>query len=238
MKAGAPLLGVFGGTFDPIHQGHLCTARVVSKRLQLDRLHIIPAVRPPLKPATGADSEQRLQMLQLALTEYHEFYLDLCEYRRTGPSYTTTTLRNLRQRYPQHHLVLIIGADTFAGLSDWHQHKALSKLTHLAVMSRRSTPTPTLLTEGFTAINREQLKQQNTGGLLAVEVPSPDISSTFIRAGITTGKDVSSMLCPAVWDYIQQHRLYGCNAIGSGPPEKPVSEQAPEVTATGARRLE
>ena len=205
----APLLGVFGGTFDPVHRGHLLIAKALAAKLQLNRLHIIPAAQSPCKPNTAASPEQRVQMLRLALTGHPEFFLDLCENRRPGPSYTVTTLRELKQRYPQHSLLLLIGADTFVSLSTWYEHEALPKLAHLVVMNRYGVPTTELETEGFTAIDPEQLGQQAAGGLLAVDVPSPDISSTCIRNCIATGKDVTSMLYPAVWAYIQQQQLYG-----------------------------
>jgi len=209
MSDRAALLGVFGGTFDPVHRGHLCIARALSSHLRLDRLHMIPAAQPPLKPVTGATAEQRLQMLHLALAAYSGFFIDLCEYRRVGPSYTVTTLQEVKQLYPQHHLLLIVGADTFVSLPDWHQSEALAKLAHLVVMNRSGVPTPILQAKGFTAVTVQQLFQQATGGILAVEVPSPDISSTSIRNRIAMGKDVSSMLCPAVWSYIQEQQLYG-----------------------------
>ncbi len=208
MITGAPLLGVFGGTFDPVHLGHMRVIEALTTRLNLDRLHIIPARQSPFKPVTGATAEQRLQMLQLAMAGQHGFFIDDCEYQRSGPSYTVDTLGELKCRYPRHHLVLIIGADTFASLAKWQQYEALPKLTHLAVMNRQGTAKPKLEAAGFTALGLQYLGQQAGGGLLAVEVPSPAISSSAIRSCIANGKDVGVMLHPVVWTYIKQHQLY------------------------------
>jgi len=209
MIAEAPLLGVFGGTFDPVHLGHTGIAQATFSLLQLDRLHIIPAAQSPFKPQTSANPEQRLQMLRLAMPESAGIFLDLREYQRNEPSYTVTTLEELKIDYPRHHLVLLLGADAFAGLPRWYRSTKLPELTHLVMMNRHGITTPALQAKGFKPIEPGQLRQQAAGGLLTVTVPSPDLSSSDLRSKIAAGQNVGTMLCSAVWSYIQQHRLYG-----------------------------
>ena len=130
------MIGIFGGTFDPIHYGHLRPASEIRRTLNLDALYLVPAANPPHRPSPVATPAQRLTMLELALTEFPELQVDDRELQRGGISYTVDTLRSYRSQYPQAALALLVGTDAFDGIETWHQWQQLPELAHIVVMQR------------------------------------------------------------------------------------------------------
>jgi nicotinate-nucleotide adenylyltransferase len=211
----ATLIGIYGGTFDPIHYGHLRTALEVKEALQLDELRFLPCRLPPHRASPGASPEQRLQMLELALENTGPgFIADDRELRREGPSYMVDTLTSLRQEYPESSLCLIVGLDAFYGLPSWHRWRELFNLAHVVVMRR-----PGLAEPAWTGDLAELIQQRRTddfaqlsavlaGQLVFLEVTQLDISATGIRRLVADKKNPRYLLPDPVLAMIQQQGLY------------------------------
>src|SRR5437773_2235954 len=135
-------LGVFGGTFDPVHLGHLILAEQCREQGQLDRVLFVPAAQPPHKPRPQAAFAARVEMLQLALSGNAAFEIDELEAERTGPSYTADTLEELARRRPADELFLIVGADSLRDLPSWYQPERILQRANLLVVARPDAPPP------------------------------------------------------------------------------------------------
>ena len=210
-------LGLFGGTFDPVHYGHLRAAVEVKEALALVELRLVPARDPPHRGAPSASPAQRQAMLELALTEFPQLALDPRELRRTGKSYTIDTLAELRREMPERSLVLVVGADAFAGLAAWHRFDELLDFAHLAVVTRPGTSLEGSLSGPLAALwqNRRavdpvQLETAPAGAIFAVPVTPHAISASAIRAAVASGQPaaIRGMLPAAVLAYIELHQLY------------------------------
>lgn len=165
-------LGVFGGTFDPPHVGHLIVASDAFDVLRLDRLLFIPSAQPPHKSGVHATPEQRLALTRAAIADDDRFEVDALELQRTGASYTADTLRILRNRYPDAELFLLVGADAAREMHTWHQPEVVADLARVAVMSREGDD------EDF------------GDGLMPVRVTRIDVSSTDIRERVRDGRSI------------------------------------------------
>jgi nicotinate-nucleotide adenylyltransferase len=190
-------IGIFGGTFDPVHNAHLRIARLALEALGLGRLLWIPTGAPRYRPDPVAPAEDRLAMLELALDGEPRYAIDARELRPGASGYTVDTLEALRaERGPDAALVLLIGSDQYEKLAGWHRWRDLFGLARLAVVAR-----PGWAPEASAEVRA-------AGPVLRVEMAPIDISSTEIRARIARGENVSGMLPPPVLDYISTHRLY------------------------------
>ncbi|HOK67072.1 MAG TPA: nicotinate (nicotinamide) nucleotide adenylyltransferase [Anaerohalosphaeraceae bacterium] len=198
---------LFGGTFDPVHSGHLQVADAARRHLNAERVIFIPARRPPHKSEPPAASEQdRMQMLRLALNGWKDFQVSDCEYHRPEPSFTVDTVEEFRRRLPFASLVWLVGADAVKDLPRWHQIDRLMALCTLAVMYRAGYPKPdfTPCKPYFTAEQIRRLQEH------IVPVPLLDISATEIRRRLACGQDVEGLLPASVLEYIRSRGLYGC----------------------------
>ena len=133
------MIGIFGGTFDPIHYGHLRSALEVKEVFGLTKLLLIPSAQPPHRTQPEATATQRLQMLELAVSNHSELSVDARELAHDGPSYMVDTLASLSEDYPQESLLLFIGSDAFKYLSHWHQWQCIFDLAHIVVLTRPGT---------------------------------------------------------------------------------------------------
>ena len=211
------MLGVFGGTFDPIHFGHLRLAEELAGRLGLDSVRFIPSGRPWHRVAPGATAAQRLEMTRLALAGNPRFMLDEREARGQAPGYTVETLGELRRELGEPaRLCLLLGADVFLGLHTWHRWRELFALAHVVVAHRPGFPLlgqgmdPALRPEVETrlAAGRGELEQAPAGKVFACAMTPLDISATSIRAAVKGGESARYLLPEAVLDYIQAQHLY------------------------------
>lgn len=194
MAVGARRLGVFGGTFDPPHHGHLIVAAEVHERLALDRLLFVPAADPPHKAVTGATPGQRVRMLRAALDGDERFAVDELEIDRGGASYTVDTLRELRAREGERaELFFLLGADQYRVFGSWREPREVARLARLTVMGRAGgavEPGPAYPAR-------------------VVEVSRIDISSTAIRQRVSEGRSVRYWVPEAVREMIEAERMYG-----------------------------
>jgi nicotinate-nucleotide adenylyltransferase len=217
-SGGAQYIGLFGGTFDPVHQGHLALAGHVLERCRLDTLLFIPAPAPPHKRLPGASFSHRAAMLEAALTDCPDrqrVQLSLIEQELPAPSYTINTVEALSKRYGRQRFFLIIGADSLLDLPHWHRTAELLALVSLIIVKRDAVDVPIIdhalgaLAPSF-ALDQRQGLWVGTGGVTAqylADVQLP-VSSSTIREELGHGR-VPAMLPPAVLAYIKQHHLYG-----------------------------
>ncbi|KFZ28671.1 hypothetical protein IDAT_07960 [Pseudidiomarina atlantica] len=204
---------IFGGTFDPIHRGHIETSLSAFAHLSADCMHVVPSAQPPHRDYPGASATQRLRMTELAYAELPQVYVDDCELRREGPSYSLLTLQQMRAQWPTDSLVFLLGDDAFAKLDTWHGWQQLLSHAHLAVMQRphhasQWSPTVQALYQQHRATECEDLHQRTAGHILTLATPAIDVSATSLRHAIASGGEWRHWVAPAVADYIQQQGLY------------------------------
>jgi nicotinate-nucleotide adenylyltransferase len=186
---------LFGGSFDPVHKAHLALARQALHELQLDQVLWVPAGDPWQKARSLAPAEHRLAMLHLAIEGEPRFAIEDRELQRRGPSYTLDTVRELQAATPAAQWFLVIGQDQYRNLHTWHGVQQLLQLVTLAVAQRPGSADDAEL--GIQAAPR-----------VTLALPAMDISATDIRARVAVGQGISSLVPPAVAQYIHQHRLY------------------------------
>lgn len=198
------MIGIFGGTFDPVHFGHIKPVLNVKQALNLSQIRFIPNSVPPHREEPWLSAEQRLSLLQSALEEYDDMVVDPRELDRGGPSYMIDTLRSLNSDYQDESICLVIGMDAFFGIAQWRQWKQLFELCHLVVTTRPGFDQALILeqvgAENYPFLAEkmtrdiETLKQGNAGNILLQSVPLLDISSTEIRNRLLKGEDVSQLM--------------------------------------------
>lgn len=207
------MICLYGGTFDPVHYGHLRTAIEVQQATGIERIHLLPCRLPPHRDQPLAPSEQRLAMLELAIAGQSALAIDDRELRREGPSYMVDTLHSVRAQVADEPIALVLGMDAFQGLESWHEWQRLAELAHMLVMQRPGScwPQTGALAERVkksATDNYPALLQQPAGLICSVTVTQLAISSTQIRALLAAGKSPRYLLPDAVLDYIQKHNWY------------------------------
>lgn len=206
-------LGIFGGTFDPVHIGHLRMALELKQQLHLDEMRLLPCHKPPHREQPQVSSQQRLQMLQLALQDCPELRCDDRELRRDKTSYTYHSLQELRAEFgDETSLVLCMGEDAFAGLSSWYCWQQLIELAHIVVVAR---PGWSLADQGevrhFLDKHHGQvadIHHQTAGKIILQTLRLIPVSATEIRQQIARGESAQFLLPDAVWKYIRKNKLY------------------------------
>ena len=216
------MIGIYGGTFDPVHYGHLRTSLEVREALELDELRFVPCQIPPHRGAPGASPEQRVAMLRAALADApYGVRIDTRELERAGPSFMFDTLTSIRDDVgSKTPLALIVGSDAFHGLHRWHRWQSLIELAHIVVMQRPGTePTwPRELEGFFTKFVRQQprdLKVLPAGLMHFMVVSQLEISASHIRQLIGQQKSAQYLTPESVLRLIDQNQLY--RPVESGP---------------------
>ena len=206
-------LAIFGGTFDPVHIGHLRSAIEVRELLACDELRFIPCHQPPHRGEPSASSAQRLRMLELAIAGEPGFAVDAREIEREGPSYTIDTLAGLRAEFGcERALHVIIGVDAFAALNSWQRWRELFDFANFVVLQRPDSALPE--TGVVAAALRERrvepavVREHRCGAIAVVQQTQLPISATAIRALIRAGRSPRFLLPDAVWQFIRDTGLY------------------------------
>ncbi len=190
-------IGILGGTFDPIHVGHIALAKIAMATLSLDQLYVVPNRTPPHKPATIANDAQRMEMVQLACAPYPHWHVSDSEIRRSGPSYTIDTLKEFATT--ERKLVLILGADAAALLPLWYDAKHLGDYCMVAVIERIGSPFD----------DRQVCQELPNLAITQISWSGMDVSSSAIRQCCAHGKSIADLVPPGVADYIHRNHLYG-----------------------------
>lgn len=211
-------IGILGGTFDPIHNGHLRTALEIQQTLQLAEVRLMPCFQPVHRAAPVATPHDRLTMVQAAIENEPTLKADDCEISRGAPSYMVDTLTHLRHRYPNTPLCLIMGMDTLLTFSTWRRYETILELVHLIIASR---PLYQLPETGIVAeLVKKRIKNDPTtlhqalsGSIICVPVTPLEISATYIRQEIAAGKNPHYLLPENVQKYIKEHGIYEMSHI-------------------------
>lgn len=207
-------IGVFGGTFDPIHYGHLRTAFELHQAIRFDEVRFVPCGDPPHRGTTYAKPEDRLEMVRVAIDAQQGFTLDDREITRDGPSYTIDTLGSMRREMPDRPLALIVGMDAFLGLPRWHRWQEFLDVAHIVVAHRPGWRAPDIgpLGELLNDVGTHRvsdLHETSAGRIHIHAVTQLEISSTDIRDIIEAGRDPRFLMPDAVRDVIADSQCYG-----------------------------
>jgi nicotinate-nucleotide adenylyltransferase len=212
-------IGILGGTFDPIHMGHLDVARASADALHLDQVRLLPSNIPPHRPQPIASPMHRFAMTALAAQSDLRYVADDEELRREGPSYAADTLRHVQQQgWKARQLFFLTGADAFAEIATWKDYPALLDLAHFVVCTRPGRPAA--MVRGLLPALQERMvdagdfTDQDTPRVILLDAQTADISSTAVRAVLAGGDtDVAlrGLLPPMVFDHIRRHGLYNSN---------------------------
>lgn len=199
-------LGILGGTFDPVHFGHLLLAEQCREQCRLDELWLVPAGLPPHKiHQVLTPGKARAEMLELAIAGHAGFRVDRMELDRQGPSFTVDTLQQLHTAAPDHELYFLIGADSLAELATWREPRRIVELARLVVVNRGRDPLPSL--EPLRAV----LGDDGLERIEFVSIPAVDLSASDIRQRVREGRSIRYMTPRAVECYITAHGLYTCS---------------------------
>jgi nicotinate-nucleotide adenylyltransferase len=211
-------IGILGGTFDPIHFGHLRTALEIYQALDLAEVRLIPCFQPVHRKLPYASPEHRLAMVRSAITDEPGLTVDDCEIQRKGPSYTIDTLEILQKKLPDTPLCLIMGIDALLGFPSWNRWEDILKIAHLVIAHR---PQYQLPQTGIVAdLLKQRLKQDSSelhsslaGNIFFHPVTPLEISATDIRKQIAMGRSPRYLLPDSVYHYIMQHGVYSISRI-------------------------
>jgi nicotinate-nucleotide adenylyltransferase len=208
-------VALLGGTFDPVHYGHLHLAEDVRRALGLSEVRLVPAGDPPHRGGPSASAADRVAMLRLAVREFPGLVIDDREIERKGKSYTVLTLRELRAQDPARPLIVVVGADAVLGFPTWHRWRELFDFAHVVVVARPGVKLADALEPALAAEwdarrtdDRGILFSRPAGAIYEQAIAPYPISATAVREALAAGKPVSRLLPPAVIAYIDQHRLY------------------------------
>lgn len=204
------MIGIFGGTFDPVHYGHLRAALEAKEIFDLDEMRLIPSAQPPHRNAPEVPAAMRLAMLKLAVEGQPGFIADSREIERPGASYMAITLESLRREFPDRPLILFIGGDAFEKLTSWYAWQTLFGLGHLVVLTRPfcgASPLDAFFTEKLVS-DPALLRESLAGYLYFQDITQLDISATKIRSMFVQGKSPRYLMPESVIDFIHEHRLY------------------------------
>ncbi len=206
-------LGIFGGTFDPIHFGHLRTAFELREVLGIDEMRFVPAGSPPHRDTPLADARLRLALVEAAIADQPGFALDDREVHRAGPSYMVLTLRELRAEFPTRPLCLVLGMDAFLGLPQWHEWRELPTLAHLVVAHRPGWALPVEgplggLLAGRRTARVADLHDTPAGRILVHPVTQLEIASTDLRSLLAAGQDPRYLVPETVRTILRETGCY------------------------------
>jgi nicotinate-nucleotide adenylyltransferase len=206
-------IGLFGGTFDPIHYGHLRTAFELWQELRLAEVRFLPTGSPPHRDDPLASAELRLAMVRAAVADQPAFIVDDREIRRTGISYSVDTVTELRNEYPDRSLCLLLGMDAFLGLPNWHRWRDLLGLAHIVVAHRPGWKAPTMGPLGEVMVDHgtgaiRDLHEKIAGRIYVHAVTQLEISSTDLRQLIVSGRDPRYLVPDEVRHILRESRCY------------------------------
>lgn len=195
-------IGIMGGTFDPIHIGHLVIAEYAYEQFQLEEVMFMPSANPPHKFSIHTNQEQRKEMIMCGIEDNPHFSLSLIEYERKGMTYTVDTLCELSSLYPHNKYFFIIGADSFYQLEKWHKPEVLFQYAHFLVATRNGQ------TYDIMEEHKKKLEKKYGAKINFLYVPALEISSSEIRRRIGEGKSTTYFLTEKVMKYIEDNGLY------------------------------
>jgi len=202
------LIGIFGGTFDPIHNGHLQSVLSLFNTLHFDRIHLLPSSTPPHRSPTHSSSQHRLRMVELVSEDFPQLIADDRECMRQGKSYTIDTLKSFRAQFPDDSLAFITGMDAYLDMPNWKQWQDYLTYAHIIVMQRPGYKLIPSWGEKYIIDCESRLFLQMQGSIYFAQTELVDISSTQIREKIKSGKSLQDDLPDNILNYIIENKLY------------------------------
>ena len=201
------MIGILGGTFDPVHEGHFHIANQVLIRLGLEQVHFMPCALPVHRDEPHASASDRCAMIELMIASESSFVLNTLELDRGGPSFMVDSLRDIRRQITST-LVLVLGADAFNDFASWKSPHGILQLAHLVVCHRPDYEVDLDIFREYRANSPVALSARSSGSILMLEVEPNDCSSSAVRAALAQGGTPGQCLSPAVANYIDEHHLY------------------------------
>jgi nicotinate-nucleotide adenylyltransferase len=202
-------IAILGGTFDPIHNGHLAAAESVAETFQVDEVHFVPAFSPPHKQSRGITSPfHRYAMVSLATISVDRFRTSTMEVDALEKRYTVETLDTMKQTYPGSELLFIIGTDMYQEIETWKNFRRLFELAHLVIVNRPGFPFREDVAPHLTVNEKQTVTLPQKSTVYYLPFVQQPISSTEIRGDRKRGEPVRQWLPPNVWSYIEKHKLY------------------------------
>jgi nicotinate-nucleotide adenylyltransferase len=202
-------IAILGGTFDPIHNGHLAAAHSVAETFQVDELQFVPAFTPPHKAALDITSPfHRFAMVALATISIERFRTSTIEVDALEKRYTVETLEAMKRSYPGAHFLFIIGTDMFQEIESWKNYRRLFELTHLAIVNRPGVPFREDVVPFQILTEKKAVTLPDKPTVFYLPFVRQPISSTEIRHDRKRGADISQWVPPLVWSYIERNKLY------------------------------
>lgn len=213
MRSAPAVLGILGGTFDPIHFGHLRIALELAEATSIERVHLIPTYQPAHRNAPKASAEARFAMVASSVADNPLFVADRREIDRKDESYTIDTLHDLRQQFPSTTFCLFLGLDAFLGFAEWKQYAQILELAHLVVAKRPSFALPEKgivydLLKSHKRENVEYIQEHRAGGIFIVPTSELHISASDIRKQIAMGRNPRYLLPDKAYHYLQLNGTY------------------------------
>ena len=207
------LMGIYGGTFDPVHHGHLKPVSEAAHQLSMDRVTLIPCHIPPHKAGPSASAAHRLAMLKCAIEQAPLFAIDTQELEKDRSSYSYQTLKAIKQANPERHLCFFMGMDSLLNFDKWYRWQDLLSLSHFVVCRRHVEGEASLgsLASGLTphlSKNPQDLRTQSAGTILLLNTHYQDVSSTKLRQRIANNAPYRHLMPVPVANYIEHHKLY------------------------------
>ena len=200
------MIGIYGGSFDPVHLGHLATAKFIKSELNLERCLLMPCAIPVHKTGLHYSNHQRLEMLNFAIQEYSELEIDEREISRGGDSFTIDTLKELKNEQPNETFCLIIGMDSFMQFNSWKQRGEFFNYVHIVVLGRPGYEIDNLTLTSFKTTQNKQLLAEHQSGLpYFSSCPVIDVSSSEIRGKIAANKNLDDFLPKTIINYIKNN---------------------------------
>jgi nicotinate-nucleotide adenylyltransferase len=205
------LIGVFGGTFDPVHNGHTKIIQNLLKLIPFDEIKVIPNGQPPHRTSVCSNND-RLEMVNLAFKGINQILIDEREIHREGPSYAIHTAKEVLEEFHQHNIVWIMGSDAFSGIDSWFEWEEFINIINILVMARPGSKIDPTSKAGILIIERQASNindlSQGAGKILVVDIDPVNISSTKVRSNLASGETVNDLILEDVSDYIDSGKLY------------------------------
>jgi nicotinate-nucleotide adenylyltransferase len=220
MQTTKPLIGIWGGTFDPIHLGHINVAKQLYQTLPFQQIQFIPCGTPPHRHKPIADAHDRLAMVKLAVQDYPDFFVNDVEIKKSTACYTIDTLKTLRTAHPDNIFCLILSTESLMTLSTWHQWQKILDYCHLVIVNRPDYQLPLPLApwaqdllSAHQTYDAQQLVDTRNGKIFFATIKETPISATLIRQQLACGdiESTTSFIPAAVLAYIKARRLYHCS---------------------------
>jgi nicotinate-nucleotide adenylyltransferase len=214
MRSAVRRVGILGGTFDPIHCGHLDIGDAAQAALQLTELHVVTSHFPPHRPPPETSAYHRFAMVALTTSGRPAWRASDLELRHESPSYTARTLHKFHDRgYDPTQLFFVIGADAFADIATWRDYPNILESAHFVVVSRPRFPAPSLIERlprlaGRMVTDPDHILSSEVPVIFLIDAPTADVSSTAIRSRLATGAPIDGLVPPSVQQHIEQHGLY------------------------------